>query len=373
MKVLLVTGIFPPDAGGPARYVPQMASALAREHEVVAVITLSDGLDHDDGRFGFRVIRIARNQNRLLRRWRTVSAIARAASQADVVYLNGLVLEGMLATRLLARRPAVIKVVGDLVWEQARNRRATALEIDAFQRPAGKGLRWRALRWLQGRYTAAADRVLAPSGYLAAMVEGWGVPAERIRVVRNAVPAAAGADQAPTHDIVTVGRLTPWKGVDGLIDVAAERRWSLLVVGDGDERTALEARAARLGAAVTFAGQAPQAEVAGLIRQGRVFVLNSSYEGLPHVVIEAKLAGRAVVATAVGGTPETIRDGVDGRLVPYGDRAALTEALAGLLADPAERLRLAEAGRADALARFSFETMYAETVAVLAEAVERHA
>src|SRR6185503_14029509 len=113
MKVLLVTGIFPPDAGGPARYVPQMASALARQHEVVAVVTLSDRLDHDDRAFGFRVVRIARNQNRQLRRWRTVRTIAREAGRADVVYLNGLVLEGKVATRLLARRPTVIKVVGD--------------------------------------------------------------------------------------------------------------------------------------------------------------------------------------------------------------------------------------------------------------------
>lgn len=369
MKVLIVSGIFPPDTGGPANYVPAFAQALAADHQVIGVVTLSDDPAQDDSRYAFPVYRLPRGMNRIRRRIRTIATIARLLRTADVVYLNGLVLEGVIAARLIRRRPAVIKVVGDRVWEEARNKAATTLDIDAFQVPGGKTLRWKLMRSLQSAYTRAADFVITPSRYLSDVVAGWGVPRRRIRVVLNAVnPPPADDRLVPDHDVVTVARLVPWKGIDALIDVCAANGWSLLVVGDGPQRETLEARAGAAGARVEFTGTVPRAEVPGQIRRARVFVLNSTYEGLPHIVLEAKLAGRSVVATAVGGTPETIHDGVDGFLVPAGDDARLGAVLRPLLADPALNDGIAQAGLKDAEARFSFATMYRETVAVLQQA-----
>lgn len=374
MRVLVVTGIFPPDTGGPANYVPALARALAREHEVLGVVTLSDSLEHDDSGYAFPVVRIARGMNRFARRIETIRVIARMLGKADVVYLNGLVMEGMFAARVLRRRPAVVKVVGDLVWEQARNRGSTTLDIDAFQRPGGKSAGWKMLRWLQSLYTGAADLVITPSRYLEEVVRGWGVAPDRIRVVLNAVePPPPEGKAAPDHDVVTVARLVPWKGIGDLIDVCADNGWSLLVVGDGPQREALEARAATRRARVTFVGQVPRPEVASQIRRARTFVLNSTYEGLPHIVLEAKLAGRPVVATDVGGTAETIHDGVDGHLVPAGENARLAAVLSRLLGDDSYRSMIARAGLDDANARFSFDAMYRQTEAVLQSAVDRHA
>lgn len=369
MKILIVTGIFPPDTGGPANYVPAIAEALSREHEVIGVVTLSETLDHDDARYAFPVFRLLRGDNRLRRRWRTVALIRRLLKSADVVYLNGLVLEGVVAARLLRRRPVVIKVVGDLVWEQARNTGATTLDIDDFQVLGSKLPVWNALRWLQGVYTAAADRVIVPSRYLGGVVRGWGVPSNKLSVVLNAVqPPESAQTPTPDHDVVTVARLVSWKGIDRLIEVCAEGGWSLLVVGDGPSRSDLEAQAARFGADVTFVGQMPKAEVPRQMRRARVFVLNSTYEGLPHIVLEAKLAGLPVIATAVGGTPETIHDGVDGYLVAVNDNDALRAALARLMEDEPHRQAIAAAGLQDAGVRFAFDTMYRETVAVLGQA-----
>lgn len=373
MKAVIVTGIFPPDTGGPANYVPAFAEALAQEHEVVGVVTLSDSLEHNDNCYTFPVHRIARSGNKLTRRIKTIGVIVDLLARADVVYLNGLVLEGMVASRLIRRRPAVIKVVGDWIWEEARNRNATTLDIDAFQRPGSGRVIWRLLRELQSAYTRAADFVITPSLYLGDLVAGWGVPRERIRVILNAVQAPPPERaSAPDHDIVTVARLVPWKGIDHLIDVCATGGWSLLVVGDGPQREALETRAAKIGARVTFVGQVPRPQVAEQIRRARVFVLNSTYEGLPHIVLEAKLAGRPVVATAVGGTPETIHDGIDGYLVPAENDIRLGSALQRLLEDPILRAVIVEAGLRDANARFSFMSMYQRTSAVLQAAIDRH-
>jgi len=368
MKVLIATGIFPPDAGGPAAYVPAFARALAGDHEVIGVVTLSDRLDHDDSSLPFPVVRIARNGNRLVRRIRTVGIIWRLLAKADVVYLNGLVLEGICAARIFRRKPTVIKVVSDKIWEQASAHRATDLGVVDFQRPGGKSMKWMFLRWLQSTYTRAATRVITPSRYLAALVAGWGIKDERVHVIPNAVqhdPDSAKDDMVPDHDVVTVARLLPLKRIGRLIEVCGRRGWSLLVVGDGPEREALEALAQSSPARVTFAGQVERAAVTSQMRRGRVFALNSTIEGLPHVVLEARLAGRPVVATAVGGTPETINDGVDGYLVPSGHDARLEQALARLLDDEDHCAFIAAAGRADALRRFTWEAMYRDTVDVL--------
>lgn len=372
MKVLIVTGIFPPDTGGPANYVPAIAEALSRDHEIIGVLTLSDTLDHDDSGYAYPVFRLLRGESRLRRQWRTMMTVRRLLETADVVYLNGLVLEGVLAARLLSRRPVVIKVVGDLIWEQARNKGATTLDIDDFQVRGGKSAAWRALRWLQGVYTGAADRVIVPSHYLGRIVRGWGVPTDKVKVVLNAVkPPEAATGQVPDHDVVTVARLVSWKGIDRLIDVCAPKGWTLLVVGDGPAREDLEAHAAGLGARVTFTGQVPKADVASQIRRARVFVLNSTYEGLPHIVLEAKLAGCPVVATAVGGTPETIHHGVDGYLVEVNDNCGLGDALSRLLDDEPHRQAIAQSGLEDARARFTFDVMYSQTEAVLKQAAAR--
>jgi glycosyltransferase involved in cell wall biosynthesis len=285
-----------------------------------------------------------------------------------VVYANGLVLETIVAARLLTRRPVVAKIVGDLIWERARNA-GLGFELEAFQ-TARLPVAWRLLRWLQGAYLCRCAAIIVPSRFLARIVAGWGVTPARIAVVMNAAdPAPDPASDAPPHyDVVTVARLVPWKGVAPLIALAARRGWRLLVIGDGPLGDDLRRSANRLRAAVTFAGRVPQEDVSRLMRSARVFVLNSTYEGLPHIVLEAKQAGLPVVATAVGGTPEVIKDGQDGLLVPAGEDAALEAAIAGLLGDPDWARAIVAAGRRQIIGQFSVDGMVDATERVLVAA-----
>lgn len=372
MKILVVTGIFPPDGGGPASYVPAMAATLAKKHEILGVITLSDR-EHPDDAYPYPVIRIPRGLNRLWRTLKTVAAIRRLTRSADLVYLNGLVLEGIIAGKLLGSKPVVVKVVGDLVWEKARVNGATQDTIDEFQ-VRRHALRWQLMKRLQSWYMKKADRIITPSRYLARLIVGWRVSPERVRVIYNAVDpdGPAGAPEEASCDVVTVARLVPWKGISELIELAAANRWKLKIVGDGPLLSELQGLAASKGAAdlVVFTGKVARENISREIRSGRVFVLNSSYEGLPHVILEAKTAGVPVVASAVGGIPETITDGVDGRLVPAGDRKALERAIGDLLERPQERARLAEAGRRQVEERFSYAEMARETDRCLIEAAQ---
>jgi glycosyltransferase involved in cell wall biosynthesis len=160
-----------------------------------------------------------------------------------------------------------------------------------------------------------------------------------------------------------VGKLVPRKGVDTLVEamgILAERDVPaplLVVAGIGELRESMEARAAELGISgrIRFLGKIPHEDVPLAMAAGDVFVLPSLSEGLPTVVCEAMSCGRPVVATAVDGTPEIVRDGETGFLVPPRDPEALAGALARVLDDPALAARMSY--RADVIAaeRYTWE------------------
>src|SRR5687768_14071409 len=132
LRILIITGIFPPDIGGPATYVPQMATALSERGHRVTVLTLSDRLDGDDTGYCFPLRRLPRHRSRLWRWVRVIAQIMRLGRGVDVLFVNGLALEATLAN-LWLRRPMVQKIVGDLAWEQATNRGWVSDSFEAFQ------------------------------------------------------------------------------------------------------------------------------------------------------------------------------------------------------------------------------------------------
>jgi len=169
----------------------------------------------------------------------------------------------------------------------------------------------------------------------------------------------------PPHRILSVARLTAKKGLDTVLDALA-----LLVrqgvdftydlVGEGEERAALAARAERLGIAgrVRFHGAMPHERVLDLYRQAQVFVLgcrvlaNGDRDGVPNVLVEAMAMGVPVAATDVSALPELARDGRTALVCPPDDPAALAENMQRLLADAGLCRRLTEAARAAVAADF---------------------
>jgi len=112
MNILIVTGIFPPDIGGPATYVPAVSAELAKRGHNITVVTLSDSLAHNDRSYPFGIVRIRRA---VFKPWRfllTVAAIVRNGRRADLIYVNGLYPEAVAANFLL-RKPLAQKIVGD--------------------------------------------------------------------------------------------------------------------------------------------------------------------------------------------------------------------------------------------------------------------
>ncbi|HEX7055089.1 MAG TPA: glycosyltransferase family 4 protein [Burkholderiales bacterium] len=166
--------------------------------------------------------------------------------------------------------------------------------------------------------------------------------------------------------ILCVCRLVEKKGVDVLLEALARIRhldWQLVHVGGGPLEKKLRRKAEALGLAqrVTWRGPLAQRELLAVYRGADIFALASRVasdgdrDGLPNVLMEAQSQGLACVATRVSAIGELVRDGVSGLLVPQNDPGALAAALAGLVADPARRRALGEAGEARVRAHFALE------------------
>lgn len=188
-----------------------------------------------------------------------------------------------------------------------------------------------------------------------------GIDLGRFASARSRVPAGrAGATGNGAFVLGCVGRLSREKNHDVLLDAFAKMAAGrdgvrLRLVGDGALRPDLERRAERRGVSgmVDFMGR--REDVPEQLARMDAFVLASRTEGLPLSIIEAMAAGLPVVATAVGGVPELVEDGVTGRLVPPGDADALTEPLRELANDPALCARMGRAGRRAAEHKFSLD------------------
>lgn len=203
-------------------------------------------------------------------------------------------------------------------------------------------------------------------------------PPQRCIVIPNGIPipdesprikAAANQTKNRAPVIGWVGRMVPVKGVTVLLDAIAQmppgpRQPSLLLVGDGPERSALKSRAQLLGIAerVRFVGFVtdPHSYIAHM----DLFALPSLHEGTPIALLEAMGAGVPVVAAAVGGIPEIIKDGEAGCLVNSHSPSAWASTLTELVNDPGRARTIAERGRRLVQKQYSVEVMAARYIEV---------
>lgn len=215
-------------------------------------------------------------------------------------------------------------------------------------------------RWLKRRLSARLAAHVAVSERSGREVEAYaGLPPGSVGVVRNGVPDLGPVEPLP-HDgvvLVAVGRLNAQKGFDVLLEALQRLTGArLVIVGGGEEHDALTRQAARLGLSGRVRITGWTERVRHFLSQGDIFVLPSRSEGFPLAIVEAMLAGLPVVASGVGGVPESVRDGETGLLVAKDEPERLAAALQRLIADPELRVRMGRRGRLAAL-RFTDEQM----------------
>ncbi len=369
MNVLLVSGIWPPDVGGPASHAPELASwLLGRGHRVEAVVT-ADGTPATQP---YPVHWVSRGWPAGVRHLAVVRLVAARARRADVVYATSMVGRTALAAAI-ARRPYVAKIASDAAFERSRRHGLVGGAIDDFQVGDGGPLA-SLLRRTRDRSVRGAAAVACPSSFMRDLVVSWGVEPGRVTVLPNPAPSPDEAEpfdgDRPRPMLAFTGRLTAQKDLG--VALAALRdvpEATLVVAGDGEERSRLEAEAERLGVGgrARFLGARRRAEVLGLLAAADAAVLTSAWENFPHGAVEALAMGTPVIATRVGGVPEIVQDGDNGLLVDPGDPAAFAAALRRYLGDEALQARL-RAAAAPSVERFAPDRVYGELERILAEA-----
>jgi glycosyltransferase involved in cell wall biosynthesis len=226
-------------------------------------------------------------------------------------------------------------------------------------------------------------RVIVPSRAMERQLVARGVPGRKVRIVRNGIRpivAAQGARElrsglglAPDACVVlSVARLARIKGLDLLIEAIARARQTrprlvLVVAGEGLERPALEARARTAGIDARFLGN--RSDIGDLLAASDIYAQPSRSECAGQALVEAMLAGCAVVASDTGGIKEIVHDGATGLLVPVGDVGALAAAIGALADDAPRRARLGAQARVSAGALPGQDAMCRATEAVYHEAL----
>lgn len=348
MKVLITSGIFPPDIGGPARMIEQLADDLRAKDIDVQILTFGN----DDGKSrAYDVIRASGKFDFL---WK----IFFIAPKVDIIYTFDLYTAGFLSWLIgkkIFGKKLIVRFAGDSAWESAYNKGKITENILAFQKKKyiGRvGLSKKARGWI----LRGANRVVAVSEFMKDLAVKIGAAPERVATIYNAVDFLTVASDVKLEKnineelnlastdklIATAGRLVPWKGIDKLILALPEinnryglGKVKLLIIGDGPDKSRLEKMVLdnNLSGDVIFTGKVQLDKIFSYYSLADVFVLNSQYEGLSHILLEVMHQRKPIVASDSGGNPEVIENEKNGLLVDYNNTIQLIDATYKMLTE----------------------------------------
>jgi glycosyltransferase involved in cell wall biosynthesis len=368
----------------------------AAGHEVEVICPAAEGLTAD--LYGARwhlVSTTGRSDPRMREKYRDAFLAASATRPFDVVHSESTAALGLM--ELSSRPPVVVKYHGNYLGLAKAHLRRMVTRPRTAVREGATLVRTTLLHVRHRNASAFRDCVtIVPARQQVKDTRrSHLVRRDLVFVVANGVDAEAFAprDRAAVRGrlglpdgelVVAVGRLARDKGFDVTVSAFARvardhPRARLLVIGDGEERAALEELAARLGVAgqVDFLGALPGELVAEHLAASDVFVFSTlREEAAPLVLPEAMASGLAVIASSLGGITEVLEDERGGRygvLVPANDPGAVADALRRLLDDPDERRRLGELALQRVRDQYTLDRMIEKTVEVYRVAISRAA
>ena len=365
MKILLATPLYPPEIGGPATYIKELCERWRDQHDltVVAFASTAEPIP------GIKLITVSKKRALPLRLAKFTWELWKAAKGQEIIYAQNAVAAGLPAAIVgkLRNIPVIIKFVGDEAWERATQAKLTTKQLEEFlEHPDPTTPYMRLLTKVQGWVLRHVSLATTPSQYLRdAIVRAYHIPPERGVVNYNATEKAEilpFEGEVHPHQVVATARLVEWKGIDGIIRAVAilKPRFpdiTLLVAGDGPDEEKLKTVAKEAGVEkeVQFLGRVSRAQTWHIRKSSRVYVLNSTYEGLPHTVLTSFSAGIPTVATDIPGTNEAVYNEKTGLLVPVGDDKALADAIARYFEDDALCTKVTEGARNIIEEKFSWD------------------
>ena len=364
MRILIATPIYPPEIGGPATYTKELVERWHDTHEII-VVTFTNNTQALPGSV---LISVDKQLALPVRLFKFFVAVYKASKNADVLYVQNAMAAGLptVLAGMLRRKPVVLKFVGDEAWERATQHRKTQKRLQDFLDSPDAGFKINLMRMLQGWVLRRAQVVTTPSQYLGETIQkAYRLKPECVHTNYNAAESITKAPfpvEKNPHQLVATARLVAWKGIGDILRAIALLKekypdTTLIVHGDGPERENLEQLAADLGVSseVKFTGNVSRTETWHTRKSSAAYILNSTYEGLPHTALTSFAAETPIVATDIPGTNEAVYHEKSGLLVPPENPQALADAIERIFTEPELSHTLVAGGRQILAEKFSWE------------------
>lgn len=321
MKILVATGIYPPEIGGPATYSKLLKDELPKRGHNVEILSFGE----------------VRRLPKIIRHTVYFFKVLRRGWKSDIIFAQDPVSVGfpaMIVSKILGKK-FLIRIAGDYAWEQAVQRFGVKEGIDEFQSKK-YGLRVELLRSVQKFVVGSADKVITPSFYFKKVVSGWVSREDKVEAIYNGIdlsfnPVSSGdGGDSNFKKIISAGRLVPWKGFMTLIKIMKKLpNWKLTIAGDGPIKSELKDLISSLGLEdrVKLTGVIPREGLLAELKDSNLFILNTSFESFSFQTVEAMHLGVPVIVTNTGNLSEIVEDGKEGILVEPGNEVQILSAI----------------------------------------------
>ncbi len=381
-KIIIATGIFPPDIGGPATYSEKLAQELDKQGFEVGLITYKDP-ELKLQRYNFLLKKVSRRYPVGIRHFLYFWRLLKMAKNFDVIYAQCPISSGLPACLVakILKKKFVLKIVGDYAWDQGKIKYNIRESIETFQNKNKYPGKIRFLQFLERWVAKKADQIIVPSNYLKMIVGKWKVDLDKIKIIYNGIKNKEGEilnkQQAQNKigikgDILlSVGRLISGKGFDGLIKIMPELlkiniRFKLVIIGSGPEETKLKnlIKELNLKNYVFLIGSIEHQKMGDYYYSSDLFIFNTIHEGLSHTLLEAMQYELPIITTPVGGNPEIIQNNYNGLLVEYNNKREFKKAIWNLWNDKESQKKFQDNSK-KVLEKFTFEKMINNTLEIL--------
>ena len=359
MNILITVGIFPPDIGGPASFVPKISNFLIENGHNVKIICLSE-VENNHTEDNLDVIRIKRSNSLPIRWMKTIYEIVKNGKKSDLIFVNGLGVESTIAN-LLLKKQLIRKIVGDPVWERAYNRKKTTESFDEFQNNKHSFL-IEVQKLLRKWSINSAEIVITPSDHLKSFVSGLGFR-NKILKINNGVDIT-DIKRTKGHNVdinlLIISRLVIQKNINIVIEAMEllnNKNLKLSIIGDGGEFSKLESLIHDLNVQnrVQLLGKIENNRISQFLLTADIFIQASEYEGLPHSVLEAINYEVPILSTEVGGCKDLLNDGERGFIIPLPpDKEIIAENIIFIINNKDEATKRADAAKAFISKEYSF-------------------
>ncbi|MDC3230774.1 glycosyltransferase family 4 protein [Acidimicrobiia bacterium] len=320
MNILITVGVFPPDIGGPASFVPKISNFLIENGHNIKIICLAE-VENKHTEDKLDVIRIKRSNSLPIRWMKTIYQIVKNGKKSDLIFVNGLGVESTIAN-LLIKKQLIRKIVGDPVWERAYNQKRTTESFDEFQNNKHSFL-IEVQKLLRNWSINSAEIVITPSDHLKNFVSGLGF-SNKILKINNGVDIT-DIKKTNVHkadvNLLIISRLVIQKNINIVIEAMElldNKDLKLSIIGEGGEFSKLEGviHDLNLQNRVRLLGKIDNNKISQFLLTADIFIQASDYEGLPHSVLEAINYEVPILSTEVGGCKDLLNDGERGFIIP---------------------------------------------------------